>query len=399
PPAQVAGAGRLVTLALRPTGVWGGNFGILGGTLGDFGWNHCDFGLFPLIFGVSSWELGGILGFLGGIIQILGFSLGFCGILGEILRIFGFFSRDFGWNLVGFWAFPLDFGWNFWDFGFFGWNNSDFGAFPLDFGWNLWDFGWIFLILGGIFSILGGIVSISGGIFTFSPGIFAISPGISGFSPGNPVFCKFWASPLPRWRGAGGLVTLALRPTGIFGERHPLLELFYRRGRGLGGARAPHLPPNAEHGRVYAGNVAWMHVLAAPRRRARPASVGGQFFFCYDASPWAPYEEFNLLLLGPAGISGGPPRPPAALGAPGLAQRPPEGNFGALRGVLGEKRILGRFGVCWAPLLNPYTWAVASTPFSVRTDKAERQLGYRPLFSWEEARDRTARWVRQLGGA
>ncbi|NXS78219.1 3BHS7 dehydrogenase, partial [Erpornis zantholeuca] len=54
---------------------------------------------------------------------------------------------------------------------------------------------------------------------------------------------------------AGGrrLVTVSLRPTGIFGERHPLLELFYRRGRGLGGWLPRTLPPHAEHGRVYAG--------------------------------------------------------------------------------------------------------------------------------------------------
>ncbi|XP_066065538.1 3 beta-hydroxysteroid dehydrogenase type 7-like, partial [Chamaea fasciata] len=61
--------------------------------------------------------------------------------------------------------------------------------------------------------------------------------------------------------GGGRLVTLSLRPTGIFGERHPLLELFYRRGRGLGGLVPRTLPRNAEHGRVYAGNVAWMRVL------------------------------------------------------------------------------------------------------------------------------------------
>uniref|UniRef100_A0A674HW68 3-beta hydroxysteroid dehydrogenase/isomerase domain-containing protein n=1 Tax=Taeniopygia guttata TaxID=59729 RepID=A0A674HW68_TAEGU len=186
--------------------------------------------------------------------------------------------------------------------------------------------------------------------------------------------------------GGARLVTLALRPTGIFGERHPLLELFYRRGRGLGGRVPRTLPHNAEHARVYAGNVAWMHLLAARAARARPASVGGEFFFCYDASPWAPYEEFNLLLLGPAGISGGPRVPPKL-----------SALLAWFNGVL--RAVLGRFGVFFAPLLNPYTWAVASTPFSVRTAKAERELGYRPLFSWEEARERTAGWLRQLDGA
>lgn len=187
--------------------------------------------------------------------------------------------------------------------------------------------------------------------------------------------------------GGGRLVTLSLRPTGIFGERHPLLELFYRRGKGLGGWVPRTLPPHAEHGRVYAGNVAWMHVLAARAARRSPASVAGEVFFCYDASPCVPYEDFNLLLLGPAGIrSGGPRIPPALLGM--LAR---------LNGAL--RRLLGALGAGFAPLLNPYTWAVACTAFTVRTDKAERRFGYRPLFSWEEARERTLAWVRGLDGA
>ncbi|XP_068034620.1 LOW QUALITY PROTEIN: 3 beta-hydroxysteroid dehydrogenase type 7-like [Anomalospiza imberbis] len=186
--------------------------------------------------------------------------------------------------------------------------------------------------------------------------------------------------------GGGRLVTLALRPTGIFGERHALLELFYRRGRGLGGRVPRTLPQNAEHGRVYAGNVAWMHVLAARAARARPASVGGEFFFCYDASPGCPTRTSTCSCWAPAGISGGPRVPPKIAGL-----------LAWFNGVL--RAVLGRFGVFFAPLLNPYTWAVASTPFSVRTDKAERELGYRPLFSWEEARERTAEWLRQLDGA
>ncbi|XP_064331544.1 3 beta-hydroxysteroid dehydrogenase type 7 [Phalacrocorax carbo] len=183
--------------------------------------------------------------------------------------------------------------------------------------------------------------------------------------------------------GGGRLVTVALRPTGIYGERHPLMAEFYRRGKAAFGWLPRTLPPHAEHGRVYAGNVAWMHVLAARAGLRQPASVAGEVFYCYDASPYAPYEEFNMLLLGPAGCAwGARGRPPALLAL--LARL-----NAALRGLL---RPLGRY----APLLNPYTLAVASTPFSVRTDKAQRRFGYRPLFSWERARRRTVAWIRQL---
>ncbi|XP_058716862.1 3 beta-hydroxysteroid dehydrogenase type 7 isoform X3 [Poecile atricapillus] len=185
--------------------------------------------------------------------------------------------------------------------------------------------------------------------------------------------------------GGGQLLTLSLRPTGIFGERQRLLEQFLRRGRGLGGWVPRGLPRNAEHGRVYAGNVAWMHVLAARAARSRPASVAGEVFFCYDSSPPIPYEDFNFRLLRPAGIREFPI--PEFL--PGILAR--------LNGVL--RGVLGALGVGFAPLLNPYTWAVARTAFTVRTDKAEKRFGFRPMFSWEEARERTVEWVKGLEGA
>ncbi|XP_068779353.1 3 beta-hydroxysteroid dehydrogenase type 7 isoform X11 [Struthio camelus] len=184
--------------------------------------------------------------------------------------------------------------------------------------------------------------------------------------------------------GGGRLVTCALRPTGIYGERHPLMAEFYRRGRAAGGWLPRTLPHGAEHGRVYAGNVAWMHVLAARAARRRPAAVGGQVFYCYDGSPYAAYEDFNMLLLGPAGLRlrGGRPAPRWLLGL--LARL----NAGL--------RALLRPLAAYAPLLNPYTLAVGSTTFSVRTDKAQRRFGYRPLFTWEQARHRTVAWLRRL---
>lgn len=185
--------------------------------------------------------------------------------------------------------------------------------------------------------------------------------------------------------GGGRLVTVALRPTGIYGERHPLMAQFYRRGRAAGGWLPRTLPSHAEHGRVYAGNVAWMHVLAARAARQRPAAVGGEVFFCYDSSPYAAYEDFNMLLLGPAGLRFGGPRAPR-----GLLLVLAHLNA-LLRAVLKP--------LCpYAPLLNPYTLAVASTPFTVATDKAQRRFGYRPLYSWEQARGRTVSWIRQLDG-
>ncbi|KAM4635836.1 3 beta-hydroxysteroid dehydrogenase type 7 [Amazona ochrocephala] len=183
-------------------------------------------------------------------------------------------------------------------------------------------------------------------------------------------------------RGGSRLVTVALRPTGIYGERHPLLERLYRKGRAAGGRLRCALPPHAEHGRVYAGNVAWMHVLAARAALRSPASVAGQAFFCYDASPYAAYEELSAAVLG--------------LRAQRRARPPPPG---LLRLLALLNAALGRILPGPAPMLTPYALALGSTPFSVRTDKALRGFGYRPLFSWPEARERTRAWARGLEGS
>ena len=42
---------------------------------------------------------------------------------------------------------------------------------------------------------------------------------------------------------------------------------------------------------------------------------------------------------------------------------------------------------------------MANTTFTVSTDKARRHFGYEPLFSWEESRTRTIRWVQTVEGS
>ncbi|XP_030319985.1 3 beta-hydroxysteroid dehydrogenase type 7-like [Calypte anna] len=58
--------------------------------------------------------------------------------------------------------------------------------------------------------------------------------------------------------------------------------------------------------------------------------------------------------------------------------------------------FLARFLPHFHPLLTPSTLAIASAPFTVRSSKAQRLLGYRPRYSWEEAQERTRKWSRSL---
>ncbi|XP_071585132.1 uncharacterized protein [Heliangelus exortis] len=120
----------------------------------------------------------------------------------------------------------------------------------------------------------------------------------------------------------GSLVSLSLRPTGTCGEGDPLLAWIYWEGKARGWL--PHtLPPNTEHGRVYVGNVSWLHLLAACSALSRPELLGGKFFFCSNFSPFLPYDIFNFQLLGlPPGGSLPAPFPPPPLGPPQLLPRP-----------------------------------------------------------------------------
>lgn len=136
------------------------------------------------------------------------------------------------------------------------------------------------------------------------------------------------------------------------------------------------------------GNVAWMHVLVARELQQQAALLGGQVYFCYDSSPYKSYEDFNMEILGPCGLRlvGARPLLPYWLLM-----------FLALLNAL--LQWLLRPLLLYAPLLNPYTLAMANTTFTVSTNKAQRHFGYEPLFSWEDSRNRTIRWVQAMDGS
>ncbi|KAM3917737.1 3 beta-hydroxysteroid dehydrogenase type 7 isoform 2-T2 [Leptodactylus fuscus] len=186
-------------------------------------------------------------------------------------------------------------------------------------------------------------------------------------------------------KGGKTLYTCSLRPTGIYGEGHELMRQFYQQGLRTGRRMFRAIAPATEHGRVYVGNVAWMHLLAARKLQDCPSVLGGQVYFCYDHSPYKSYEDFNMEFL-------------SACGFRMIGSRPLVPYFilylVALFNTL-LQWLLHPF-CTYAPILNPYTLAIGSTTFTVQTDKAERHFGYKPLFSWEESKRRTVNWVRSF---
>ncbi|XP_067881907.1 3 beta-hydroxysteroid dehydrogenase type 7 isoform X2 [Heterodontus francisci] len=185
--------------------------------------------------------------------------------------------------------------------------------------------------------------------------------------------------------GQKTLVTCALRPTGIYGEHNALMANLYRELVSCGRRRLRLAKKEVEHARVYVGNVAWMHLLAARALQRTPDILGGQAYFCYDDSPYLSYEDFDMELLGPCGIRM-------------LGQRPPL-PFCALYLLALLAEVL-----CWLlrplvnfnPALNRHTLRIVTTAFTVRTDKAARHFGYRPLVPWTESKARTTNWAQSL---
>ncbi|KAI3359514.1 hypothetical protein L3Q82_013917, partial [Scortum barcoo] len=169
-------------------------------------------------------------------------------------------------------------------------------------------------------------------------------------------------------KGGKCLHTCSLRPTGIYGEGHELMRDFYKQGVQRGGLIIGGVPKNSEHGRVYAGNVAWMHLLAARALRERPQMVGGEAFFCYDDSPYKNYEDFNMQFLSTFNFR--------KVTMPSVVLW----FMAMFNDIL--RWLLSPF-YNYTPLLNRYTLAVACTSFTVCTDKALRHFQYRPLYDWD----------------
>ncbi|XP_072299896.1 3 beta-hydroxysteroid dehydrogenase type 7 [Eucyclogobius newberryi] len=178
--------------------------------------------------------------------------------------------------------------------------------------------------------------------------------------------------------GGKTLCSCSLRPTGIYGEGHDLLRDFWEQCVSRGGVLVGGIPDETEHGRVYAGNVAWMHVLAARALRDKPERVGGEAYFCYDDSPYKSYENFNMEFFASSNFR--------RVRIPVLVLWLMAMVNDLLRWLLSPVHN-------YTPLLNRYTLSTACTSFTVGTDKAFRHFQYEPLYDWGECKRRTQRYV------
>nr|BCF74545.1 3 beta-hydroxysteroid dehydrogenase [Sardinops melanostictus] len=184
-------------------------------------------------------------------------------------------------------------------------------------------------------------------------------------------------------RNGGRLATCALRPMYIFGAGCRFTLGHMRDGVRNGDVLLRASPRQALVNPVYVGNVAAAHLQAAralrdPRKRA---VVGGSMYYVADDTPPVSYSDFNHAVLAPLGF--------------GIQERPalPFPVLYVVCFLMEMLQTVLRPFLRFAPPLNRQLLTMLYTPFTFSYQKAKRDLGYTPRYSWEEARKTTTDWL------
>ncbi|XP_008054286.1 3 beta-hydroxysteroid dehydrogenase/Delta 5--_4-isomerase type 2 [Carlito syrichta] len=183
----------------------------------------------------------------------------------------------------------------------------------------------------------------------------------------------------------GTLSTCALRPMYIYGEGSPFLATLIREALDNNGV----LTSNGRYSvanPVYVGNVAWAHILAlrALRDAKKAPSVRGQFYYISDDTPHQSYDSFNCTLCQEWGF------------CPDYRLHLPLSLTYWIAFLLEAVSFLLSPVYKYAPPFNRHLVTLANSTFTFSYKKAQRDLGYEPLFSWEEAKRSTIQWMRSL---
>uniref|UniRef100_A0A8B9GEE9 3-beta hydroxysteroid dehydrogenase/isomerase domain-containing protein n=1 Tax=Amazona collaria TaxID=241587 RepID=A0A8B9GEE9_9PSIT len=133
-------------------------------------------------------------------------------------------------------------------------------------------------------------------------------------------------------------------------------------------------------------NVAWIHVLAARNLQLKPDLLMGQVYYAYADTPTRKGFLIRHQLLSSVD-------PSVRLGS----HIPYCKMWLMIQVHRITKVILYPF---WKPqpFLNLPLLNMIVTTFSYETDKASRRFGYKPLFTWEESKHRTAQQLKAAVG-
>nr|XP_005493941.1 3 beta-hydroxysteroid dehydrogenase type 7 [Zonotrichia albicollis] len=185
----------------------------------------------------------------------------------------------------------------------------------------------------------------------------------------------------------GTLRTCILRANTVYGEKAGFLQELYLLARARRGVLNYLEPEDTERNHTYVGNVAWMHVLAARHLQLKAELLAGQVYYCYDDTPGRKGFLVRHQLLSSAD-------PSVKLGS-----HIPYWKMWLM--IQLHRIIRAILSPFWRPqpFLNVPLLNTIVTTFSFETDKASRHFGYKPLFTWQESRLRTAQWLKAAAGS
>ncbi|XP_054421080.1 3 beta-hydroxysteroid dehydrogenase/Delta 5--_4-isomerase-like [Pteronotus mesoamericanus] len=186
-------------------------------------------------------------------------------------------------------------------------------------------------------------------------------------------------------KNGGTLYTCALRPTYIYGEGSPFLYRFFDQALKNNGILS-HNSKFSIANPVYVGNVAWAHILAlrALWDPEKAPNIQGQFYYISDDTPHQSYDQFNYNLSKEWGFC--------------LDSRMSLPVW--LTYWLGFLMEIVSFLLSpiyrYQPPFNRHLVALSNSVFTFSYKKAQQDLGYEPLFSWEKAKQQTTEWIGSL---
>ncbi|XP_035108514.3 3 beta-hydroxysteroid dehydrogenase/Delta 5--_4-isomerase type 1 isoform X1 [Callithrix jacchus] len=186
-------------------------------------------------------------------------------------------------------------------------------------------------------------------------------------------------------KNGGTLYTCALRPMYIYGEGSPFLSATVNGALDNKGI----LPSTGKFSTVnpvYVGNVAWAHILAlrALQDPRKAPSVQGQFYYISDDTPHQSYDAFNYSLSKEFGL-----RLDSSWSLPLVLRYWVAFLLEAVSFLLSPIYT-------YRPPFNRHTVTLSNSTYTFSYKKAQRDLAYKPLYSWEEARQKTMEWVGSL---